>query len=258
MAQTKAEVTTNSSFFIKNYLTLIIVLIVLVCISIGIALAFSAQYLDASQKWFLISTLIIFAFFSVSISTWLILRHSRKLIVSEKDDELDWTVSSPELQKRNINNEVKELSRIMEIPSEQMSDLRSAYIVAEDLALRKVQDEAQVPLKRHVNIGNTGFNAIYFKDDLATCVDVTFLVTPEVPQDKINLILRKISSAKATFNRIREGSKMRLLLVLVTQLDQESEAKLRSTIVSKFSSTPVDVDIRLLDFQTLQKVYAEN
>jgi hypothetical protein len=48
------------------------------------------------------------------------------------------------------------------------------------------------------------------------------------------------------------------LLVLVTQLDEEGEAKLRSKLVSKFSSTPVDVDIRLLDFQTLQKIYAED
>ena len=43
-----------------------------------------------------------------------------------------------------------ELSRILEVGTEQMSDLQSAYIVAEDLALRQIQQEEDVPLMRHV------------------------------------------------------------------------------------------------------------
>lgn len=255
---TKPESKKNSTFFIKYYPALIIGLVALICISIGVALAFSAQYLESGQKWFLIIALTLFAFFSVGMATWLILKHSRKLIVSEKDSELKWNIASPDKQKRSLNTEIREIAKLMEIPVEQMSDLRSAYIVAEDLALRKVQEEAEMPIMRHVNIGNTIFNGIYLKDDVATCVDVTFLVTPNVSQEKIDFVLRKISSAKTTFDNIRKGSKLRLLLVLVTQLDEEGEAKLRSKLVSKFSSTPVDVDIRLLDFQTLQKIYAED
>jgi hypothetical protein len=46
-------------------------------------------------------------------------------------------------------------------------------------------------------------------------------------------------------------------MVLVTQLDQVGEAKLRAAVVKKFTpdTTPVDVDIRLLDFESLQKIY---
>ncbi len=255
---TKPELKKNSTFFIKNYLALIIGLVILVCVSIGVALAFSVQHLESGQKWFLIIALTLFAFFSVGMATLLILRHSRKLIVSEKDSELEWNVASPDKQKRSLNTEVREIAKLMEIPVEQMSDLRSAYIVAEDLALRKVQEEAKIPIMRHVNIGNTIFNAIYLKEDLATFVDVTFLVTPDVSQEKIDFVLRKISSAKTSFEKTREGSKIRLLLVLVTQLDEKAATKLRSKLISKFSSTPVDVDIRLLDFQTLQKIYAED
>ncbi len=258
MTKPKTESKGSSIFFIKNYLILIIGLVVLVCISIGVAFAFSAQYLESAQKWFLIIALTFFAFFSVGIATWLILRHSRKLIVSEKDSELEWNVASPDKQKRSLNTEVREIAKLMEIPVEQMSDLRSAYIVAEDLALRKIQEEANMPIMRHVNIGNTVFDGVYLKDDLVTCVDVTFLVTPDVSQEKIDFVLRKISSAKTTFDNIRKGSKIRLLLVLVTQLDEEAEAKLRSKLINKFSSTPVDVDIKLFDFHTLQKIYAED
>lgn len=254
----KPESKKNSTFFIKNYLALIIGLVVLVCISIGLVLTFSAQNLESAQKWFLIIALTIFAFFSVGMATLLVLKHSRKLVISEKDSELEWNIASPDKQKRSLNTEVREIAKLMEIPVEQMSDLRSAYIVAEDLALRKIQEEANMPIMRHINIGNTVFDGIYLKDDLATCVDVTFLVTPNVSQEKVDFVLRKISSAKNTFEHIRKGSKLRLLLVLVTQLDKEGEAKLRSKLVSKFSSTPVDVDIRLLNFQTLQKIYAED
>ncbi|MGI8543162.1 MAG: hypothetical protein ACR2MD_06730, partial [Aridibacter sp.] len=90
MAKSETESKKKSTLFIKNYLALIIGLVVLVCISIGVALAFSAQHLESAQKWFLIIALTFFAFFSVGMATWLILRHSRKLIVSEKDSELDW------------------------------------------------------------------------------------------------------------------------------------------------------------------------
>jgi hypothetical protein len=44
--------------------------------------------------------------------------------------------------------------------------------------------------------------------------------------------------------------------VLVTQLAPEDEEKLRASLVNRrFSDTPVDIDIRLLDFELLQKVY---
>jgi hypothetical protein len=46
------------------------------------------------------------------------------------------------------------------------------------------------------------------------------------------------------------------MLVLVTQLTVEEEERLRGMLVTRrFSDTPVDIDIRLLDFEMLQKVY---
>jgi hypothetical protein len=46
------------------------------------------------------------------------------------------------------------------------------------------------------------------------------------------------------------------MLVLVTQLTPDEEELLRGMLVSRrFSDTPVDIDIRMLDFEMLQKVY---
>ena len=48
----------------------------------------------------------------------------------------------------------------------------------------------------------------------------------------------------------------RLMVVLVTQLNFEDEDGLRKSLDTKrFPGTPVDVDIRLLDFEALQRIY---
>jgi hypothetical protein len=45
-------------------------------------------------------------------------------------------------------------------------------------------------------------------------------------------------------------------MVLVTQLTPEDEDVLKSVLNSKrFADTPVDIDIRLLDFESLQRIY---
>ncbi len=242
----------------RNQLTLIVAVIILVVIAIATALVFSASVLTDLQRWVFIAALFIFPFFSISILTWLILRHSKKLIISSQDTFLDWEPITPELQKRKLNTEVKELSGILQISTEQLTDLRSAYIVAEDLALRKVQNETRIPMMRKILIGNSDFDGIWVDKDLITCVEVTFVVSPAVDQKKIDRIMRKAAAAKNALMKSRKGSRVRLLLVIVTQLEENAEAQLRSNVKSTFKSTPVDVDIRFIDFLGLQQAYAED
>jgi hypothetical protein len=242
----------------KNQLTVIVALITIVVAALAIALAFAAPSLSNVQKWVFIAALILFPFFSIAIVTWLILRHSRKLIVSSNDESMEWETTSPEMQKRKLNVEIKELSQFLNISGDQLTDLRSAFIVAEDLAMRKIQNETNVPMMRKVQIGQSDFDAIWIDKDLITCVELTFVVTPKIDQKKINRVLRKAATAKATLEDTRKGTRIRLLLVIVTQLDGKSEADLKRNIKKNFRSTPVDVDIRFLDFLTLQKTYAED
>jgi hypothetical protein len=258
MTDKKANI--NSAFFTRNYLILIIGLIVLLSAANGLVLAFAAPNLDILQKWFLILTLILFPFFSISLVAWLILRHSNKLIVGKNNEKLKWETTPAEKQKRKLNSEVRELARHMDIPNEQMSDLRSAFIVAEDLALRKIQSEAKSPLMHKISIGNADFDAVCIEDDLITLIEITFVVNPDIQQEKINSYQRKSATAKSILAKAREGSRIRLLLVLVTQLDEEEMNTLRPNVHKKFmpEATKVSVDIRFLDFLTLQKIYAED
>ncbi|MEZ5306495.1 MAG: hypothetical protein R2684_05040 [Pyrinomonadaceae bacterium] len=242
----------------KNQLTIIVGLIIIVVAALAIAFGLAAASLTTLQKWAFIAGLIVFPFFSIAIITWLILRHSRKLVVSSGDDLIEWETITPEKQKRRLNVEVRELSKILQIDPDQLSDLRSAYVVAEDLALRKIQNETNIPMMRKIDVGGADFDAVWVDKDLVTCVDVTFVVTPNVDQARVNRVMRKAATAKAAFEKSRQGTKIRLLLVIVTQLDAGQDAELRANVKKTFSPTPVDVDVRFLDFLGLQKTYAED
>jgi hypothetical protein len=232
-----------------NYIVLGIGAFLLVCLVAGLIWAVAAG-----------NSFPIFVFAATSVGLIALMRlnysHWKKLSAGDRNRNIGWDIDLPESQRVKLNREVLELARILEIPKAQLSDLLSAYIVAEDLALRQIQQEARMPLMRHVIVGNTPFDGVIVKGDLITCVEVTFLVTPIVSQEKINIVLKKVVAPMRALKNLKIDARVRLLLVLVTQLDAAAEAQLRSSLVKKFSSTPVDVDIRLLDFEALQKIYA--
>ena len=248
----------------NNYFPLMVTLILVVCLAAGLALAFASQSMDSAQRWVLIAFLIIFSIgglvfslFGATLSEWLTVREWRKLKAIENQDKIAWDVLPPLAQRRKLTEEVKNLASLLNVPSDQMTDLLSAYVVAEDLALRQIQQEEKIPLMRHVTVGNAEFDAILVREEIITCIEVTFLVKPNLAQEKVNHIIRKVDTAKQIFSKIRPEAKLKLLMVIVTQLDKQDEAQLRSSIGKKmFPETPVDIDIRLRDFEELQKIYA--
>lgn len=181
---------------------------------------------------------------------------TRRMAAVDDRRFIRWDTAMPEIQRQNVNVEVRELARLLGVGIDQLPDLLSAYIVAEDLALRQIQQEENLPLMRHVSIGRTPFDAILIDQDLITCIEVAFLVVPDVRQDRIESMLKKISQAKKNLAEMKSRLRLRLMVVLVTQLTPEEEEKLRGMLVTRrFTDTPVDIDIRLLDFEMLQKVY---
>ena len=182
---------------------------------------------------------------------------NRRRIAAVDDRKfIRWDAAMPEIQRQNVNVEVRELARLLGVGNDNLADLLSAYIVAEDLALRQIQQEENLPLMRHVSIGGTPFDAILVEHDLITCIEVAFLVVPDVRQERIESMLKKITQAKKNLAEMKSRLRLRLMLVLVTQLTSEEEEHLRGVLITRrFSDTPVDIDIRLLDFEMLQKVY---
>jgi hypothetical protein len=100
------------------------------------------------------------------------------------------------------------------------------------------------------------FDAVFAKQDALICAEVSFLVAPELRQERIDSMMRKAARFKKVLEQTGIAMKPRLMVILVTQLTHEDDERLRKSLNSKrFSGTPVDVDIRLLDFEALQRIY---
>ncbi len=185
------------------------------------------------------------------------LRGLQRLAARSDQKLIDWQTALPDIQRQNLNVEVFELSKILEVESTQLADLQTAYIVAEDLALRQIQHDESVLLMRHVTIGKAPFNAVFVKGDVLNCIDVSFLVVPDIRQEKVDAMLRKITSVKKTFGETGIRMKVRLMIVLVTQLTPADDDRLRDQIKDRFKNMPVGITtvVNILDFESLQKIY---
>ena len=220
-----------------------------ICLSVGLVMAIFWR------AWEFVAVFGV-SLIGLCIYSFLTTRTTRRLVAAQDESRIDWESALPEVQRESLNIEVVELSRILEVSSEQISDLQSAYIVAEDLALRQIQQEEQVPLLRHVSIGGVPFDAVLVKQDAIICAEVSFLVAPDLRQERIESMKRKAGRVKKVIEQMKVAMKARLMVILVTQLTYEDEERLRKSLTSKrFAGTPVDVDIRLLDFEALQRIY---
>jgi hypothetical protein len=187
---------------------------------------------------------------------WFSVEQFKRMIAAHDQNRIDWEAALPEIQRENLNLEVLELSKVLDSEGEHVADLQTAYIVAEDLALRQIQQEENVPLLRHVGVGDVPFDAVFVKDDVLNCCEVSFLVAPDMRQDKIDAMIRKVRRVEDRIRTSGATLSVRMMLVLITQLSPEDDERLRSVLnTRRFSGTPVDVDIRLLDFESLQKIY---
>lgn len=215
----------------------------------GVVISVRAQDLMAAGLFLLAAAVFI-------IMVLLDFAQNRRLAAVDDRKFIHWDAAVPELQRQNVNIEVRELARLLGVGKDSLADLLSAYIVAEDLALRQIQQEENLPLMRHVSIGRTPFDGILVDQNLITCIEVSFLVVPDVRQERIESMLKKVAQAKKNLAEMKSRLRLRLMLVLVTQLTTDEEEQLRGMLVTRrFSDTPVDIDIRLLDFELLQKVY---
>lgn len=174
----------------------------------------------------------------------------------DKVEVLPWETALPDIQRQNIQLEVRELAHHFGGAEEQLGEMVTVFVVAEDLALRQIQQEYNAPMMRHVSVGRTPFDAVLLKGDLMLCVDVSFLVTPDLRQDKIDAMVKKAATAQAMLSSGGSSRNVRLLIALITQLSPADESVLRSALKKeRFSGTPVDIDIRIFDFEALQRIY---
>jgi hypothetical protein len=72
-------------------------------------------------------------------------------------------------------------------------------------------------------------------------------------------MMRKAARVREGFAKLGTKTGVRLMVVLITQLTPEDEQILRKALnTDTFAGTPVDIDLRLLDFEMLQRLYVTN
>jgi len=181
----------------------------------------------------------------------------RRLAAVDDRKFIYWDAAMPELQRQNVNIEVRELARQLKVRDDQLNDLLSAYIVAEDLALRQIQQEENLPLMRHVSIGKTPFDGILVDRDLITCLEVAFVVVPDLRKDRVESMVKKIAKARTNLAALKSRLRLKLMVVIVTQLTPAEVEQLERNIRKDvFKDQQFDtVEVRLLDFEMLQKLY---
>ena len=233
-----------------NYLLIAASATLVILLIAGVAMSVRAQVLVSAVIF--LSALAVFAVLILAN-----VAANRRLAAVDDRKFIHWDAAFPELQRQNVNVEVRELARQLKVGEEQMPELLSAYIVAEDLALRQIQQEENLPLMRHVSIGKTPFDGVLIDRDRITCIEVAFLVVPDVRQEKVDSMLKKITQAAKNLVEMKSRLRLRLMVVLVTQLTPDDDELLQTTLVKRrFKDMQVDdVEIRMLDFEMLQKLY---
>lgn len=214
------------------------------------------SYADPSLRGQLVALALVLPLIGMAVA-FLFLKQQLKRLSYKVTNEA-WELMLPEEQKQRLNAQVHELASALNLKGEDLSNLKAAYVLAEDLALRQIEQEKQVSLRRHVRIGDAQFDAVFFDKDYSTLVEIAFLVTPSISQKKIDTVLAKVQRALQKFQKIRSNRKVKLLFIIVTQMEPEAEQQLKKSLAERFSKSTVDVDIRLLDFEALQRIYTED
>jgi hypothetical protein len=169
---------------------------------------------------------------------------------------LEWQPTATEVQKQSLALEVEGVAASLELDLLQTTELFSAYVVAEDLALRRIQQDHSSPMIRHLQVGGAPFDALIIEPKELICVEASFVVKPDLRQEKVDSMLRKMGTVRRYLASQKLDVALRLLLVVVTQLTPEEVDELKARLTGKrFPDSPVNIDIHFFDFEELQRTY---
>ena len=200
------------------------------------------------------STMVISAFALAGALAYLYFRSMSKPVGLEH--RLEWRPALIGVQKQNLALEVEGIAAALQSDPAQTTELFSAYVVAEDLALREIQQLHGSPMIRHLQVGGTPFDALIIKPDELVCVEVSFVVTSDLRQERVDSMLKKMGTVRRFLNSQKLDVGLHLLIVVVTQLTPEEVETLRSRLTDKrFPDSPVNIDIHFFDFESLQRQY---
>jgi hypothetical protein len=241
----------------RNQLATMAVLIVLIYLAVAAVVGLSPS-LDVTQRWPLIVFLAVFPPLVLILCAWLVSRHHSKLYSSAMPDaEVSVKTLSPDQQRRKLNLELSTLNgnagHVAGI------DVRSAYLVAEDLVLRQMEIEHGTPFMRHVAIEGIPFDGAALRQDRIVGIEVKFVDEPRLAHEVIDTLRDKAEYAATRLKRSRPNASFTFLLALVTQMTPEEDTRFRMQLENRFAITPVkEIEIRSFNFDSLQTTFTSD
>ena len=165
----------------------------------------------------------------------------------------------PKQQVKKLDEDVAQLVQAEDIerpkaarPHLSKENIRALYLHAEDLALREIQSEYQIPISRQVQLGsNLQFDGAFAKEGRLHVVEVKFSRAP-LPK----IIIEQ--SVDRVYSRIKKhGWKTTRLIFAVVYgdpiVDLSKEQRRIADAVAKFADT---VEIRCYHLRDLAKKYS--
>ncbi len=180
----------------------------------------------------------------------------RKSETTTLDGTFAWSLIAPEQQNRKLNLAVSAILETLRLSENERDQIRQAYVVAEDLALRQIEFEYGLPFFRHRMIEGVPFDAVAIVNQNVLCAEVVFLAKPEISIEQFGIVFKKAVYVNQRVGALRANSKALLLLVLVTQFSRGDEEKFQKTLRKYLhENARIEIDARLFNFDYLQHTF---
>lgn len=255
-----------------NPLGIIALFIWLVYAIAALVMMCSINYLYPHESLMLLLFIILFPVVILFVFFRLVTAHNEKLYAPK-----DYRTDDSFLKTLNIEEQIKQIDLGIEEQKEQeqekneaqpqkaetklsVKDLRSKYILAENLVFRILESELNVSIKKACRLGPEKdtpiLDGVFFKNEHLNIIEIKLISAPRFALIGIGLFLSRLYSYY--LNQKEKGiypGKMRVLLVVVADgsTDQRNLKFRIKRVIDKYPD--IKVDIRLFDFKELKQKF---
>lgn len=137
--------------------------------------------------------------------------------------------------------------------------IRSQYVLAERLAIQKLEKELGVSFHLQASFGGgraTAFDAVAEESNLFTAVEVKYLRRPFISTVTVREVLYRAVLASQIIERKNDSKQLRLILVLVVNFSSPEEIdRLTRQVPQLIADAPVKTELRIFKFDELKSEF---
>jgi len=139
------------------------------------------------------------------------------------------------------------------------NDIRSQYMLAERLAVQKLEKEFRVPFQTQVSFGEgraTAFDAVADEGDRFTAVEVKYLRKPNAFATSFREALYRAVLAYRRVAKRDENKRFRLVIAVVVDFtDQEDIERVTRQISRLIADAPIPTELRVFKLEELKNEF---